>query len=96
MKQIYHFDSVQPPALSEKTLNAELERRKIRRYTTILASAGVLVNVCLVVMAVVFYPINIYLSIACICYTFIAICGGGVIAAIYTNSTRRNNQCLSQ
>ena len=96
MKHIYHFDLIQPPALSERTLKAELERRKTQRHTALLALAGILVNWCLIIVAIALYPINIFFSIACICYMLIAICGGGAIAAVYSKITRRKMQCLSQ
>lgn len=41
MKQIYDFEKYAPPALSEKTLRQEFERRKLRRQMFLLALAAV-------------------------------------------------------
>ena len=96
MKQIYRFDSAQPPALSEKKLRLKIERRKAQRQTVLLALAGVLINWCLIITAFVLYPVNSVFSIACTAYICVAMCGGGAIAAVYTKITRRKMQCLSQ
>ena len=94
MKQIYHFDSARPPALTEKMLRIEIERRRMLRQTALVALAGALINWCLFIAAFLLYTVNIFLSIACISYTFTAIYGAGAIAAVYVN--RRNILWLSQ
>ena len=94
MKQIYHFDSAQPPALTEKMLRIEIERRRMLRQTALVALAGALINWCLFITAFLLYSVNIFLSVACISYTFAAIYGAGAIAAVYVN--RRNFLWLSQ
>lgn len=83
MSQIYRFDCVQPPVLSKKTLYAELERRKMQRQAAILAVAGILVYLCLIVTAIGLYHVNVYLSIICVCYIFIAMWGGVAIAVVF-------------
>ena len=89
MKQIYCFDYAQPPALSEKILRIEIERRKTRRQSALVALAVALFQWCLLVAAVMLYSVNIYLSAACMSYIAIAVCGAGVIAAVYANKRDR-------
>ena len=84
MKQIYRFNRVSPPLLSEKTLRAEIERRRTLQHTAILAVAGILVNWCFVIAAFLLYPVNELLSIACLAYALVSIFCGGAIAAVYT------------
>ena len=95
MKQIYRFDCVPPPALSEKTLRAEIERRNTHKQTALFALAGILANWCLIIMAVMLYHVNAYLSIACASYIIIAMCGGGAIATVYLKNKRRKLSWLS-
>jgi hypothetical protein len=92
MKQIYRFDCNQPPAVSEKTLRAELERSTTQMQTVLLALAGVLIELCLFVTALVLQPFNSILSVICIAYVCISVSGGGVIAIVFTRK-RRNSLC---
>lgn len=85
MKQIYRFDGIQPPAVSEKTLRAEIERRKAQKQIMFLALAGVLAELCLLVTALILQSVNIVLSMICIAYVCIAISGGGIIAIIFAH-----------
>ena len=93
MKQIFCFDYAQPPALSEKMLRNEIERRKTRCQTALIALAVALLQWCLLIASVVLYSVNIYLSVVCMSYNMIAVCGAGVIAAVYANK-RRNDSWL--
>lgn len=88
MKQIYRFDTVHPPALNEKMLRAELEKRKERRQVTLLAVAGILIIWCLIITAIMVWPVSIYLSYACFAYACFAMCGAAVIAIIFTYKRR--------
>ena len=93
MKQIYCFNYAQPPAISEKMLRIEIERRKTRLQTALAALAVALFQWCLLVAAVMLYSVNIYLSVVCMSYNVIAVCGAGVIVAVYANK-RRNDSWL--
>lgn len=88
MKQIYHFDHTPPPELTSKMLQAEIERRKIRRQTTVLAISGVLAELCLLITALILQPVNAVLSAVCFAYTCIAISGGGIIAIVFIHKRR--------
>ena len=85
MRQIYRFDEIRPPAASEKTLRVEIDRRKMKRQTALLALAGVLVEMCLLITALILLPVNRVLSMICITYVCVAMSGSGVIAIVYVN-----------
>jgi hypothetical protein len=85
LKQIYRFDDIRPPVISEKMLLAEIERRKMERQTAFLAVAGILTEVCLLITALLLLPVNAVLSKICIAYVCIAMSGGGVIAIVFAN-----------
>lgn len=88
MTQIYRFDDIKPPAVSEETLRVEIERRKMKRQTALLALAGILAEVCLLITAFILQPINAVLSMILIAYVLVAMSGGGVIAIVFTHKRR--------
>ena len=45
MKQIYNFEQYTPPVLNENMLREELEQRRLRWQTALLALAGILLQV---------------------------------------------------
>ena len=51
MNQIYNFESMEPPVLNESMLQAELEKRRLRRQTTMAAVAGILIQIVLLLCA---------------------------------------------
>ena len=84
MKQIYHFEQHKPPVLNENMLRAELERRRLRWQTALLALAGILLQVVVVLFgysAIDWYP---WISAACFGYVIISTTGCGVIAVVYS------------
>lgn len=92
MKQIYRFDDTAPPPLSEKSLRTEIERRKLRRQTVLLALAGNLSVLCMIAAAFLLLPVSIIVSVSCIAYACVAICGGTAIAIVFIDK-RRNLEC---
>ncbi len=92
MKQIYPFDSFQPPDLSEKKLRAEIQRRATLRQTALLALAGILAELCLIAAALFVSPINEVLAFAIIAYVCVSISGCAIIAVVY-DLKRRNLIC---
>lgn len=88
MKQIYRFDGIQPPAISEKTLRTEIERRKIKRQTALLVLAGMLTEICLLITALILQPVNAVLSTIFVAYVWVAMSGGGVIAIVFIHKRR--------
>ena len=89
MRQIYRFDGGEPPILRESALRAELERRKLRRQTALLALGGLLSLLSLLLAASLLYPVRPALSIACGAYLCAASAGAGVIAIVFAHHRRR-------
>ena len=84
MNQIYNFEQHKPPVLNENMLRAELERRRLRWQTALLALAGILLQVVVVLFgysAIDWYP---WISAICFGYVIISTTGCGVIAVTYS------------
>ena len=84
MKQIYNFEQHKPPVLNENMLRAELERRRLRWQTALLALAGILLQVVIALFgysAIDWYP---WVSAICFGYVIISTTGCGVIAVTYS------------
>lgn len=84
MNQIYNFEQHKPPVLNENMLRAELERRRLRWQTALIAVAGILIQVLLILVGFVTkneYPI---ITVVCLIYVVISITGSGVLAIVYT------------
>lgn len=84
MKQIYDFEQYNPPALNERIIREESERRKLRIQTALVALAGILIQI--VVIALGIGIIGEYPNIAAICflYELLSTTGGSVLAVVYT------------
>ena len=83
MKQIYDFDRYSPPVLNENMLRGELEKRRKKRQTILLAIGGVLFEIAALLMGVLTresYPV---VTLACLCHAVISSAGSGVIAVVY-------------
>ena len=83
MKQIYNFEAAAPPPLTERKLQAELEARTRRRQTVLLAVAGWLLQIVVVLAALLVLPTHPLLAAGSICYVFLSIIGGGAIAVVW-------------
>lgn len=84
MKQIYNFEQHKPPMVNENMLCAELERRRLRWQTALLALAGILLQIVVALFgysAIDWYP---WLSAVCFGYVIISTTGCGVIAVAYS------------
>ena len=84
MNQIYNFEQHKPPVLNENMLRAELERRRLRWQTALIAVAGILFQVLLILVGFVTkneYPI---ITVVCLIYVVISITSSSVLAIVYT------------
>ena len=84
MNQIYNFEQYKPPVLNENMLRAELERRRLRWQTTLIAVAGILIQILLVLFGFVTkneYPV---ITVACLIYGVFSVTGGSVLAIVCT------------
>lgn len=84
MKQIYHFGQTAPLVLNENMLRTELEKRRLRWQTALVAVAGILIQALLVVSGLL--TINEYplITAACLVYVVLSTTGGSVLAIICT------------
>ena len=89
MKQIYHFDGKTPPVLRESVLREELERRRLRRQTTLLVLAGMLCLLCLFLTAGLLYPAYPALTLACVAYLCAAVTGACVLTVVFMQKRRK-------
>ena len=84
MKQIYNFEQHTPPVLNENMLRAELERRRLRWQTALVAVAGILIQVLLVMLGLAVrseYPL---MTVICLAYVVLSTTGGSVLAIVCT------------
>lgn len=84
MKQIYDFEQHTPPILNENILRAEMESRKLRRQTMLLAIAALLMQVAMLIFGASMLNLYPWLTALCIGYVVVSTMGAGVVAAVYT------------
>lgn len=84
MKTSYDFERFDPPALDERALRRELDRRAGLRRTILLAVAGALIQTLLVVFGLLYLEAFPTLALGCICFAIISTAGSGVITIVYT------------
>lgn len=84
MKQIYDFEQYNPPALNERIIREESERRKLRIQTALVALAGILIQIVVITLGIGI--IGEYPNIAAICFLYVLLSttGGSVLAVVYT------------
>ncbi len=93
MRQIYNFEEKNPPVLNEAMLRSMAKKRRVRRQTTVLALAGILMQFCLLLAAFPLYGLSPVLAAAAIVYSCGAVAGAGVIALVYVKK-RRAYTCI--
>lgn len=84
MRQTCDFERFDPPALAEKSLRRELEQREQRRRTVLLAAAGALLELALVLLGLLYLELSPALGLGCICFALTSMGGSGAIAIVYT------------
>lgn len=90
MKQIYNFESKNPPIQNESMLRAELQERQLRRQTTMAAIAGILTQLVVLLAAFFLADYSIPLAIGCVIYVILSATGGTVVAIfMHSNAGKR-------
>ena len=84
MKMVLDFEQFTPPALNERLLRQELEKRTQRRRTVLLAVAGTLFQAVFILLGLLCWNALPALALACIGFAIVSIVGSGVITIIYT------------
>ena len=82
MKQIYNFEQVNPPVLNESMLRAELEKRKLKKQTPLIAICGVLSMLLLLIFAVLLAETQPFIAGLCMTYVVISLTGSVVLAIL--------------
>lgn len=88
MDQIFHFESHNPPVLTEKLLREEMEQRRLQQQTLLLTLAAILTQACLVALGLCLYPSQPVIAFVCLAYACLSVTGGGLLALIYTQKRR--------
>ena len=90
MKQIYNFETKNPPVLSESTLREEREKRRLRRQTTMATAAGILIQLALLLLSVFLLNYSVLLATVCATYVIISATGSTVIAILMHSKHKKH------
>ena len=82
MKQIYRFDLQTPPTLTEALLRRELEKRRRSRQFRLLAAAGGLIQLCMLLLGFRITAFSPALGAAVLGYAVLSAVGSGLLTAI--------------
>ena len=83
MKQIYDFDTHEPPRVNESMLREKLERRELRRQILLLYIASLLSCVCFAVFAFFIVRDSLVVSALSILACTVTLIGIGVISVVF-------------
>ena len=84
MKQIYNFEQHKPPVLNENMLRAELERRKLRWQTALIAVAEILLLIVTALLGYLVLEDYPWITVLCLAYILFSATGGSVLAIVVT------------
>lgn len=70
--------------LNENMLRAEVERRRLRWQTALIAAAGILMQVVLVVLGMFVRYDYLVITAICMSYVVLSTTGGGILAVVCT------------
>ena len=84
MKQIYNFEQHKPPVLNENMLRAELERRRLRWQTALVAAAGILLLIVTALLGYLGLEDYPWITVLCLAYILFSAPGGRVLAIVVT------------
>lgn len=84
MNQIYNFEQYEPPIVNENMLKARLEKKKVIRNATIVATAGVLLQMMTLVIGILVYSQYPIITFLCVSYVVVATVGASVISIVYS------------
>ena len=84
MKQIYNFEQHTPPVLNESMLRAEIELRRLRWQTALVAAAGILLMITAAMLGVLVFENYPWITALCLAYVLFSAVGGCVLAIVAT------------
>lgn len=88
MNLTFDFEAHRPPVLTERMLQEEADRRRLRRQTLILTLAALATQVILVVLGLILAPAQPMLALVCLGYVCLSATGGGLAALIFQKERR--------
>lgn len=83
MDQIYDFEQHSPPILNENILRAKLENQKLRRQTALVAVAGILLQIVMLLFGLISFEVYPLIALVCMGYVVLAATGGSVVALVF-------------
>lgn len=84
MKQIYRFEQAQPPVLNERMIQLEIDRRRLRLQTALLAFSAALLPVVMILLGFVAFGAYPWIALFCFLHALVSATGGGVLAVVFT------------
>jgi len=92
MKQIYHFESHNPPLLNESMLRAERERRLFKRYVLLIATAAILFQVAVLLFGMLALKTYPWVAFASFVYVISSTAGAAVLGIVATREGGTHNE----
>lgn len=83
MDQIYDFEQHSSPILNENILRAKLEKQKLRRQTALVAVAGILLQIVMLLFGLISFEVYPLIALVCMGYVVLAATGGSVVALVF-------------
>ena len=90
MKQIYNFESTNPPVCNEAMLEEKLKKRQLHRQTTLAAISGVLTQLIVLLCAFLLADTAPFLALCCVAYVIFTATGSTVIAILIHSRTGKH------
>lgn len=88
MKQIYDFTQLEPPALSERSLQAQAAARRLQRQTALAALAGILIELCLLGAVIILAQESPAAALLCALYLLASTTGACILSIILAQKRR--------
>ena len=88
MKQIYHFEKMNPPCLNERYLRKEDERRRLQRQTILLTVAAILSQMVILLFGILMWQFQPVIAFICILYVLTATLSGSILMIAFTKKRR--------
>jgi hypothetical protein len=83
VNRIYNFEAKEPPFLNEKMLREKMKRRKTRIMSVLLACAGFLSQLCILIIGLITLENFPILSFFCFLYLVVALSGGCAVLIVF-------------
>ena len=89
MKQIYRFEQAQPPVLNERMIQLEIDRRRLRLQTALLAFSAALLPVVMILLGFVAFGAYPWIALFCFLHALVSATGGRVLDVVFTRTGGR-------